>query len=64
VKLDSVEKGTPAAQIGLHKDDVIIGINRDRIHTIAEMRKILESKPAVIALHVVRGEDSLYLLLR
>lgn len=64
VKLDSVEKGTPAAQVGLHKDDVIVGINRDRIQTLAEMRKLLESKPPVIALHVVRGEDSLYLLLR
>ncbi len=64
VKLDNVEKGTPAAQVGLHKGDVIIGINRERIRTIAEMRKMLESKPALIALHVVRGEDSIYLLLR
>lgn len=64
VKLDAVEKGTPAAQFGLHKDDVIIGINRERIRTIAEMRKMLESKPEVIALHVVRGDDSIYLLLR
>ncbi|MFB5745170.1 serine endoprotease DegQ [Cedecea sp. S5-13] len=64
IHLDNVDKGTPAAQVGLHKDDVIIGINRERIHTIAEMRKVLEAKPAVIALHVVRGEQSLYLLLR
>lgn len=64
IRLDNVDKGTPAAQVGLHKDDVIIGINRERIHTIAEMRKVLEAKPAVIALHVVRGEQSLYLLLR
>ncbi|NIY49618.1 serine endoprotease DegQ [Cedecea colo] len=64
VQLDSVEKGTPAAQVGLHKGDVIIGINRERIRTIAEMRKMLESKPALIALHVVRGEESIYLLLR
>ncbi|MCT4705469.1 serine endoprotease DegQ [Enterobacteriaceae bacterium H11S18] len=63
VKLDSVEKGTPAAQVGLHKDDVIIGINRERIRTIAELRKMLATKPPVIALQVVRGEDSIYLLL-
>ena len=43
---------------------MIIGINRERIRTIAEMRKMLESKPALIALHVVRGEESIYLLLR
>ncbi|HEY3591574.1 MAG TPA: serine endoprotease DegQ [Buttiauxella sp.] len=64
IKLDSVEKGTPAAQVGLHKDDVIIGVNRDRVSSIAEMRKVLESKPDVIALHIVRGEESIYLLLR
>lgn len=64
IRLDSVEKGTPAAQVGLHKDDIIVGINRERIHTLVEMRKVLETKPAVIALHVVRGEQSLYLLLR
>ncbi|HBI09253.1 MAG TPA: serine endoprotease DegQ, partial [Franconibacter pulveris] len=64
VTIAEVEKGSAAAQIGLHKDDVIIGVNRDRVRSIAEMRKILESKPAVIALHVVRGNESIYLLLR
>lgn len=64
VTIAEVEKGSAAAQIGLHKDDVIIGVNRDRIRSIAEMRKVLESKPAVIALHVVRGNESIYLLLR
>ena len=64
VAIDEVEKGSAAAQIGLHKDDVIIGVNRDRVQSIAEMRKVLESKPAVIALHIVRGSESIYLLLR
>ncbi|WP_279048764.1 serine endoprotease DegQ [Cedecea davisae] len=64
IRLDNVEKSAPAAQVGLHKDDVIVGINRERVHSIAEMRKVLETKPAVIALHIVRGEDSIYLLLR
>ncbi|WP_049293800.1 serine endoprotease DegQ [Franconibacter helveticus] len=64
VAINEVEKGSAAAQIGLHKDDVIIGVNRDRVQSIAEMRKVLESKPAVIALHIVRGSESIYLLLR
>ena len=53
VKVDTIEKGTPAEQVGLQKDDVII-----------EMRKILEGKPPVLALNVVRGDESIYLLLR
>ncbi len=27
------------------KDDVIIGVNRDRVNSIAEMRKVLAAKP-------------------
>jgi periplasmic serine protease, Do/DeqQ family len=64
IVISDVEKGSAAAQIGLHKDDVIIGINRQRIQSIAEMRKVLESKPSVIALNIMRGEESIYLLLR
>ncbi|QIT26861.1 serine endoprotease DegQ [Raoultella terrigena] len=64
VVVDSVDKASPAAQVGLHKDDIIIGLNRERINTIAELRKVLESKPAVIALNVMRGNESIYLLLR
>lgn len=64
VVLDEVDKGSAAAQAGFHKDDVIIGINRERVQSIAEMRKILEMKPAIIALNVMRGNESLYLLLR
>ncbi|EGT4508336.1 serine endoprotease DegQ [Cronobacter sakazakii] len=64
VTINSVEKGSAAAQAGLQKDDVIVGVNRARVSSIAEMRKLLESKPAIIALHIVRGNDSLYLLLR
>lgn len=64
VVISGVEKGSPAAQIGLHKDDVIIGINRQPTQSIAELRKVLEAKPAVIALNVIRGNESIYLLLR
>lgn len=64
VVLSNVEKGSPAAQIGLHKDDVIIGINRQATQSIAELRKALEAKPTVIALNVLRGNESIYLLLR
>ncbi|MFY9996168.1 MAG: serine endoprotease DegQ [Leclercia sp.] len=64
ITLNSVEKSSPAAQAGLHQDDVIIGVNRTRVQSIAEMRKVLESKPSIIALQIVRGNDTLYILLR
>ncbi|MDW3776123.1 serine endoprotease DegQ [Kluyvera cryocrescens] len=64
VVISSVEKGSPAAQVGLHKDDVIIGVNRQPTQSIAELRKVLEAKPAVIAVNVMRGDESIYLLMR
>ncbi|OAE40064.1 serine endoprotease DegQ [Enterobacter cloacae] len=64
ISVTNVEKSSPAAQAGLHQDDVIIGVNRTRVQSIAEMRKVLESKPAVIALQIIRGNDTLYILLR
>ncbi|MFS9561281.1 serine endoprotease DegQ [Enterobacter hormaechei] len=64
ISVTTVEKSSPAAQAGLHQDDVIVGVNRTRVQSIAEMRKVLESKPAVIALQIFRGNDTLYILLR
>ncbi|MFO3955079.1 serine endoprotease DegQ [Enterobacter hormaechei] len=64
ISVTAVEKSSPAAQAGLHQDDVIVGVNRTRVQSIAEMRKVLESKPAVIALQIIRGNDTLYFLLR
>ena len=64
VKVDDVAKATPAEQVGLHKDDVIIGVNRAPVHNLAELRKILEAKPPLVALNVLRGGESIYLLLR
>ncbi len=36
-----LSKEAQLAQAGLQKDDVIIGVNRDRVNSIAEMRKVL-----------------------
>ena len=46
ISIDTVEKSSPAAQAGLHQDDVIIGVNRTRVQSIAELRKVLEPFPA------------------
>ncbi|KEY59955.1 periplasmic pH-dependent serine endoprotease DegQ [Serratia sp. DD3] len=64
VKIDNVDKGTPAAQVGLQKGDVIIGVNRIRVEDLTALRKQMENKPAVIALNIVRGDENIYLLLR
>ncbi|EHD23444.1 MULTISPECIES: serine endoprotease DegQ [Brenneria] len=64
VQIDNVAKDSPAAQIGLQKGDIIIGVNRERVENITQLRKVLEAKPAVLALNIVRGDETIYLLLR
>jgi serine protease DegQ len=64
IALVSVEPASPAAAIGLQKGDVIIGVNRERTRNLTELRKVLDAKPQLVALNVVRGTDNIYLLLR
>ncbi len=64
VVVNNVKTGTPAAQIGLKKGDVIIGANQQAVKNIAELRKVLDSKPSVLALNIQRGDSSIYLLMQ
>lgn len=64
VQVEEVVKDSPAAAIGLQKGDVIVGLNRERVQSVAQLRKVLEAKPAVMALNIVRGDASIFLLLR
>ena len=64
VVVSNVKPKTPAAQIGLKKGDVIVGANQQAIKNIAELRKILDSKPSVLALNIQRGDSTIYLLMQ
>jgi len=62
VKVDAVKPGSAAARVGLKKDDVILGVNQQKVANLGELRKILDSKPSVLALDIQRGDTSIYLL--
>ena len=64
VRVDNVKAGSAAARIGLKKGDVIMGVNQQAIANLGELRKILDTKPSVLALNVQRGDSSLYLLMQ
>ena len=64
VKVDSVKAGSAAARIGLKKDDVILGVNQQPITNLGELRKILDTKPSVLALNIKRGDSTIYLLMQ
>ena len=62
--VNNVKANSPAARIGLKKGDVIMGANQQPVKNIAELRKILDSKPSVLALNIQRGDTSIYLLMQ
>ncbi|MBS0848536.1 serine endoprotease DegP [Citrobacter sp. JGM124] len=64
VQVTEVKAGSPAARIGLKKGDVIIGVNQQAVNNIAELRKIMDDKPSVLALNIERGDNTLYLLMQ
>ena len=49
---------------GLKKGDVIVGANQQPVKNIADLRKIFDAKPPVLALNIQRGDASIYLLLQ
>lgn len=64
VVVNNVKANSPAARIGLKKGDEIMGANQQPVKNIAELRKILDSKPSVLALNIQRGDTSIYLLMQ
>jgi serine protease Do len=64
VKVTDVAENSPAAQYQLQKDDVIIGVNRQRVKNLAELRAIVDKHSGVLALNIQRGERTIYLVIR
>ncbi len=64
VLVENVAPNSPAARAGLEQGDIILGINRYRIKDMDDMRKVIEDKPAVLALNIQRGNASLYRVIR
>lgn len=64
VIIESITKGSRAERVGLQEDDLITGINKTPIHNIADLRKVIDKKPTVIALSITRGNSHVYLILQ
>ncbi|OAN16624.1 serine endoprotease DegQ [Photobacterium jeanii] len=64
VKVTNLDERSMAARYGLQKDDIIIGLNRQPIRNLGELRKALDKQPNVLALEVQRDNTVLYLVIR
>ncbi|GEM74245.1 Do family serine endopeptidase [Vibrio sagamiensis] len=64
VKVTKVESKSPAARYELKKGDIIIGVNRQRVKNLAELRALIEKQDGVLAMNIQRGARTLYLVIR
>jgi S1-C subfamily serine protease len=64
IVISDIEQRSPATRIGLQDGDVIIGINRKKVDSVAQLRSELSDAKGVIALNVKRGITSLFLVIR
>ncbi|MEI4260131.1 MAG: Do family serine endopeptidase [Candidatus Dasytiphilus stammeri] len=63
LKVDSVDQKSNAFLLGLRQGDIILSVNENHVNNIKELHNLLLSPPPYLALHILRGENSLYLLL-
>jgi len=64
IVIENVADGSPAQLAGLQSGDTIIGVNRSRIKNIAQLRDYLKDKKGVLALNIVRDNQTQYLMIR
>lgn len=64
VEITELAEDSPAEYAGLQEGDIIIGVNRKRIENVGQLRDSLTNTKGIIALNVVRGNSSLYLMIR
>lgn len=65
IQVLSIKKGSIAWRSGLREGDVIIAINRLRVNSIKDLKKISKNKKGqTIALNIHRGDSALFLVLQ
>lgn len=63
VIISAVEAGSPAAQTGLRRGDIITSANRKNIKSIKELQKAINSNKSLL-INIRRGNGSLFLFLQ
>jgi len=63
VVISEVERGSPAMQIGLKDQDIIIGVDRTKVKNLKEFRTYLEDNEGMSALRIKRDNRIMYIIL-
>lgn len=63
VLVEKVDEGSLAESRGLRQGDIITGVNRRTVSSVAELEDALEEAGRVVALDIVRGDARLFLVI-
>ena len=64
VYIANVEQGSPAWQAGLRAGDVITSVNRKAVTKPSELINIASKSAGALLLHIIRGNGSLFIIIR
>ena len=62
--VSAVEQGSRAFQAGFRAGDIIIGVNRRRVQTVAEFQALLRASQGGYAVSLLRGDFSITIVVR
>ncbi|MEI4220132.1 MAG: Do family serine endopeptidase [Candidatus Dasytiphilus stammeri] len=63
IKVDSIQKQSNAFILGLRQGDIILSINKKPVKNVNEFNHLLLTTPEPFAFLILRGDNTLYLLL-
>ncbi|AXN02099.1 HtrA protease/chaperone protein [Candidatus Purcelliella pentastirinorum] len=64
VRVDKIKPDSSAYRIGLRKNDIILGINKQRVCNLNELREILNTKLTLLVFNIKRDKNNIYLLIQ
>lgn len=65
VRITAIEKGSIAQRLGLKEGDIITAVNRNKVKSLADLKKNLDkSKGRINAIRIQRGNTQLYITIR
>ncbi|RMF00218.1 MAG: PDZ domain-containing protein, partial [Alphaproteobacteria bacterium] len=64
VLVAEVETGSPAWRLGLRSGDIILSVNQRKVNSVEEFEQAAKATGGVLALEILRGDTTLFLILR
>jgi len=64
IVVQSIQPRSPAARLGLRQGDVIMGVNRQRVETMAQFGKLAGADQKELLLHVRRGSNAFFIVVQ